>query len=186
MITRTGDPKSRRRFLQLLAASPLLPYVNLPHSMMKALQQEQNTNAAAIDDVLHVQDPDGVPASVLKSMQEFDDNLRRPKMQSRCSTWKQWPGRGSIRATLPFCLPWRTGHATWPTARALPGCNFVPGGWLTPARSICRSRCLAPSGIRRSSSARSVVRQRVILKPSWQSPERPRPRDICRRSPTYV
>ena len=79
MITRTGDPKSRRRFLQLLAASPLLPYVNLPHSIMKALQQEQNSNATATDDVLHVQDPDGVPASVLKSMQEYDDNLSSAK-----------------------------------------------------------------------------------------------------------
>jgi isopentenyl diphosphate isomerase/L-lactate dehydrogenase-like FMN-dependent dehydrogenase len=41
---------------------------------MKALQQEQN-DGTATDNVLHVQDPEGVPASVLKSMKEYDDNL---------------------------------------------------------------------------------------------------------------
>ena len=73
-----GDPKSRRRFLQMLAASPLVHYARLPHAVMKALQQDQNPGGNT-DDVLHVQDPDGMPGTVLKSMQEYDDHLASAK-----------------------------------------------------------------------------------------------------------
>jgi 4-hydroxymandelate oxidase len=69
MVIHAGDPQRRRRFLQLLAASPLLPSVNLARSVMNALRQEQSS----------VQDPDGVPSSVLKSIQEYDDSLSSAK-----------------------------------------------------------------------------------------------------------
>jgi 4-hydroxymandelate oxidase len=47
MRTHKADPESRRRFLQFLSASPLLPYLSLPGGMATALAQENGPIASA-------------------------------------------------------------------------------------------------------------------------------------------
>jgi len=177
MVNPTSPAQSRRRFLRLLATSPLLPLINLPESILQALQQDPASR------LLHDHDPDGTPASVLESELAYLNNLS--SAQDALSIFDlEFVARKKLHVGHLAYLSGTEDNATLRANRdgftryQLRGRRLAMSG-----RSMHPSRCSRRRGIRRSSCARPAIRRPSTPMASSPPPGLPRPRDISRHSP---
>jgi isopentenyl diphosphate isomerase/L-lactate dehydrogenase-like FMN-dependent dehydrogenase len=75
-FTTESNSKTRRNFLRMLAMTPLLPYLKLPAQVKQAVQQQQAPNLKITDELLHVQEPDGLAPAITQSMADYDAHLK--------------------------------------------------------------------------------------------------------------
>jgi 4-hydroxymandelate oxidase len=69
---------SRRKFLRLLATTPALPFLRLSPIIAQAVADDRTAAARGVT-TTHDEDPDGLPDSVIKSIQRYDDRISSAK-----------------------------------------------------------------------------------------------------------